>query len=324
MNLRVLNAADVRRALPMVDAIAACRDAFSSLASGGIVAPPRVHLVEDDRTTLLMGASGGSAGRIAKVVNVFPGNRRRGAAVTSGIVLVIDPETGETTGMCCGGTLTALRTGGVAGLATDLLARHDAKVGALLGAGGQARTQLLAMASVRELTEVRVYAPRFSCVVDFVEEMAPQVSCRLVVVKSSCEAVDGADIITAATASSEPVFAGGDVVPGTHINGVGSFRLDMREMDQQTIGRCDRIVVDLRESALHEAGELVAAEGAGTTSSERWLELSSLLADPLLGRSNDQEITLFKSVGHAVQDLFAGQRAIANAERLGLGQIIEI
>ena len=96
MNLRVLNAADVRRALPMVDAIAACRDAFSSLASGGIVAPPRVHLVEDDRTTLLMGASGGSAGRIAKVVNVFPGNRRRGAAVTSGIVLVIDPETGET------------------------------------------------------------------------------------------------------------------------------------------------------------------------------------------------------------------------------------
>ncbi|HIE69189.1 MAG TPA: hypothetical protein EYP98_02970 [Planctomycetes bacterium] len=126
MKLRVLNAGDVRRALPMADAIAASREAFVALASGTVAAPPRVHLIEGDRTTLLMGAGGGGAGRIAKVVSVFPGNRDRGVPVTNGLVLVLDPETGVVLGMCCGATLTAIRTGAIAGLATDVLARTDA------------------------------------------------------------------------------------------------------------------------------------------------------------------------------------------------------
>jgi ornithine cyclodeaminase/alanine dehydrogenase-like protein (mu-crystallin family) len=324
VQLRILNSADVRRALPMVDAIAANREAFASLATGAIAAPPRVQVVEGDRTTLLMGAAGGDVGRIAKVMNVFPGNRLRGADVTSGVLLIIDPVTGETTGLCCGGTLTAIRTAGVAGLATDLLARADAKVGALLGVGGQARMQLLAMTEVRPLTEVRVYAPRAEKVAEFVAEMAPLVSARLVAASSSREAVTDADVVIAATSSREPVLAGDHLKPGAHISGVGSFRLDMRELDQRAIARCARIVVDLRESALEEAGELVAAQSAGVTSSERWVELSELLADPSLGRAQPDDITFFKSVGHAVQDLFAARRAIANAERLGLGQVVEL
>ena len=111
---------------------------------------------------------------------------------------------------------------------------------------------------------------------------------------------------------------------GTHINGVGSFRLDMRELDERAVTRCTRIVVDLRESALHEAGELVAAAEVGATSSEQWLELGDLLSDPSRGRMQPDDITFFKSVGHAVQDLFAAQRAIANAEALGLGQLLEL
>ena len=324
MQLRVLNAADVTRALPMADAIAANREAFASLVSGSIVAPPRVQVVEGDRTTLLMGASGAGVGRIAKVMNVFPGNRLRGADVTSGVLLVIDPETGETVGLCCGGTLTAIRTAGVAGLATDLLARTDAKIGALLGVGSQARRQLLAMAAVRPLQEVRVYAPRPEQVTAFVAEMAPQVSARLLAVGSSKDAVAGADVITAATSSREPVLAGADLKPGVHISGVGSFRLDMCELDQAAVQRCDRIVVDLRESALLEAGELVAAQSAGVTAVEDWVELSELLADPSLGRARPQDITFFKSVGHAVQDLFAARKAMANADRLGLGQVIDL
>jgi ornithine cyclodeaminase/alanine dehydrogenase-like protein (mu-crystallin family) len=98
----------------------------------------------------------------------------------------------------------------------------------------------------------------------------------------------------------------------------------MRELDQQAIARCARIVVDLRESALDEAGELVAAQAAGVTSSDRWVELCELLADPSLGRVRSDDITFFKSVGHAVQDLFAARRAVENAERLGLGQVVEL
>ncbi|MFT4513816.1 MAG: ornithine cyclodeaminase [Planctomycetota bacterium] len=308
----------------MADAIAANREAFVSLATGAIAAPPRVQIVEGDRTTLLMGAAGGDVGRIAKIMNVFPGNRLRGADVTSGVLLVIDPETGETIGLCCGGTLTAIRTAGVAGLATDLLARSDAKVGALIGVGGQARMQLLAMTEVRPLSEVRVYAPRPDKVAEFVAEMAPLVSARLVVAASSQEAVTDADVIIAATSSRAPVLEGEHLKPGVHISGVGSFRLDMRELDECAIARCARIVVDLRESALEEAGELVAAQAAGVTSSDRWVELSELLANPSLGRAHSDDITFFKSVGHAVQDLFAARRAVANAERLGLGQVVEL
>jgi ornithine cyclodeaminase len=308
----------------MADAIAASREAFVALASGTVAAPPRVHLIEGDRTTLLMGAGGGGAGRIAKVVSVFPGNRDRGVPVTNGLVLVLDPETGVVLGMCCGATLTAIRTGAIAGLATDVLARTDAKLGAVIGAGAQARTQLLAMTAVRELREVRVYAPRADRVAAFVEEMAPQVACELVAVASSREAVADADVVSLATSSSTPVVAGDDLAMGTHINGVGSFRLDMRELDERAVTRCTRIVVDLRESALHEAGELVAAAEVGATSSEQWLELGDLLSDPSRGRRQPDDITFFKSVGHAVQDLFAAQRAIANAEALGLGQLLEL
>lgn len=308
----------------MPDAIAASREAFVALAGGAVTAPPRVHLVEQDRTTLLMGAASGGEGRIAKVVNVFPGNRDRGVPVTNGLVLVLDPETGAVVGMCCGATLTAIRTGAVAGLATDLLARQDARVGAVLGAGAQARTQLLAMASVRNLEEVRVYSRRPERVAGFVEEMASRVPCRLVAVASSRQAVTGADVVSLATSSSQPVVIGDDLASGVHLNGVGSFRLDMEELDVGAIARCDRIVVDTRESALDEAGELVAAAAAGVTSGDRWVELGELLAEPDLGRQRPDEVTFFKSVGHAVQDLFAARRAIANAEALGLGQQLEL
>lgn len=308
----------------MAEAIAASREAFEALANGVIAAPPRVHLAEGDRTTLLMGAGGGGAGRIAKVVNVFPGNRDRGVPVTNGLVLVLDSETGVVRGMCCGATLTAIRTGAIAGLATDLLARTDAELGAVIGAGAQARTQLLAMVAVRKLREVRVYAPRPERVAAFIEEMAPQVVCELLAASSSCEAVADAEVVSLATSSSAPVVAGDDLAVGVHLNGVGSFRLDMCELDERAVARCNRIVVDLRESALNEAGELVAAAEAGVTLSEQWLELSDLLSDPSRGRAHIDDITFFKSVGHAVQDLFAARCALANAEAQGFGQLLEV
>ena len=307
----------------MRSAIEASRAAFGALTSGQVLAPPRVQLVDGDRTTLLMGASG-EVGRIAKVVSVFPGNAARGLATTAGVVTVLDPTTGHTVGICDGGVLTAIRTGAAAGLATQLLAREDARIGAVLGAGGQAHTQVLAMACARELDEIRVFARDRARLLAFVERLQGDVDVRLTAARSAAHAVDGADVVSAATSSASPVLDGSLLQPGAHVNGVGSYRLDMQELDQRTIGDAARIVVDLRESALHEAGELCAARDAGITDPEDWVELGALLGDASLGRASREDVTVFKSVGHAVQDLFAARAAVQAAERLGLGQVLEL
>ncbi|MFN3242237.1 MAG: ornithine cyclodeaminase family protein [Planctomycetota bacterium] len=321
MRTRVLTADDLDTALPMRAAIDAMRDAFAALAAGTVIAPPRVHLVEADRTTLLMAASG-AGGRIAKVVNIFPANAARGLTTTTGVVTVIDPDTGHTVGICDGGALTAIRTGAVAGLATELLADADASVGAVLGAGGQAWTQLLAMVCARPLQQVRVFARDRERLETFVAAARQRVDADVVAAASSDEVIDGADVVSVATSSTTPVLDGRRLLRGAHVNGVGSFRLAMRELDEHTIRRAGRIVVDLRASALHEAGELVAARDAGITRAEDWVELGALLAEPALGRADGHDVTVFKSVGHAVQDLFAARAAIDRAEALGVGQTI--
>jgi len=324
VHVRVLGAEDLERALPMTEAIAVSREAFRALTDGTVIAPPRARIEEPDRTTLLMGAGAVGLGRIAKVVNVFPCNAERSLPTIHGLVMVFDGESGRVRGLLDGATLTALRTGAATGLATDLLARPDAEVAAVLGAGAQARTQILALAAVRPVREIRVFARRPEQLAAFIERLAPRVTAQLVAAESSDAAVAGADIVCAATSSSEPVLDGERLRAGAHINGVGSFRRDMRELDARTIARAARIVVDSRDSALDEAGELIAASDAGITDPVDWVELGELIADPSRGRGSADEITVFKSVGHAVQDLFAAHRALDNAERLGLGQQIEL
>lgn len=307
----------------MPAAIEACRAAFTALAAGDVLAPARLHLVDGARTTLLMGASS-AVGRIAKVVNVFPANQERGLATTTGVVTVIDPETGHTVGLCDGGALTAIRTGAAAGLATDLLARQDARVGAVLGAGGQAFTQARALACVRDLQELRVFARDRARLEAFVARLADVVDVPVVASPTAAAAVEGADVVSAATSAVTPALQGAWLAAGAHVNGVGSYRLDMQELDQEAVARAARVVVDLRSAALHEAGELVAARDAGVTDPNRWVELGELLGDPGLGRRSEGEVTLFKSVGHAAQDLYAAQAAVAGAASLGLGHELEL
>lgn len=320
--IRLLDAGDLERALPMAAAVGAMRAAFVALHAGRVEAPPRGRVVDDVGTTLLMAAAAPGVGRLAKIVSVFPGNPARGLPTIHGLVLVLDPETGAVRGLCDGAALTAIRTGAATGLATDLLARPDAEVLAVLGAGAQARTQVLGVAAVRRLREVRVHAPRRDRTMAFAAALAAEVGVEVRAATSSAMAIAGADIVCAATSSSVPVLDGDRLRPGTHINGVGSFRLDMRELDERTIARADRVVVDQRSAALEEAGELVAALSAGVTAADDWVELGALLGEPARGRAGDADITLFKSVGHAVQDLFAAASAVAAAERLGLGREI--
>ncbi|MEM7353558.1 MAG: ornithine cyclodeaminase [Acidobacteriota bacterium] len=325
MKLLALSTGQLRQALPMAAAIAAMRSAFVALSAGDAQAPQRIAVPVEPAAgvSLLMGAFLPAEGLAAKVVSVFPGNAARGQKVVHGTVLVLDPDTGAPTALCNGTFLTAWRTGAASGAATDLLAREDSKIGALIGSGEQARTQLLAITEVRTLERVRIFSRSRENVARFIAEMQPQVQATLEPAANSAAAIRDADIVCTATDSREPVLDGRLLKRGAHVNAVGSFTLEMREIDVASVERA-RVFIDCEEAALAEAGDLVAALRQGRTEVTDWTELGRVAARTAAGRRGSQEITLFKSVGHAVQDTAAAARAVAAARAAGLGTEVEI
>ncbi|RMH05276.1 MAG: ornithine cyclodeaminase family protein [Planctomycetota bacterium] len=321
--LLLLGADDLRRSLPMTEAIAAMKEAFAAVSAGLVSMPPRGAIDAGGGTTLLMGAAVPGLGLAGKTVSVFPGNAARGRPVVSGLVSVLDPETGEPVAVCDGAFLTAWRTGAASGAATDLLARPEASTLALFGAGVQARTQLLAVAAVRPLRLVRVWAPDPDGLRRFTAETAAETGLEVVAAADPDEALAGADVVCTATTSPTPVFAGERLEPGCHLNAVGAFTPQTRELDATAVGRA-RVFVDQRRAALAEAGDLLLAEAESTTERGRWTELGEVVRNPGRGRRGPDEITLFKSVGLAVQDVAAAARAVARARRLGLGNLVEL
>ena len=324
MKLTVLSAEDLRAALPVAELVAATKQAFADLTRGRARQPQRVTVHGDEDGLLLVKPAAQTGRGIGvKLVSVFPRNATLDKPLIHGLVALFDPVTGEPRALLEGGFLTAARTGAASGAASDLLARADAKVAAIFGCGVQARAQAVAVDAVRDLEEIRVFCRSRSSVEGFVAEYGSRLRCDLVAASSPRAAIDGADIVCTATTSSQPVFDGTWLLPGCHINGVGSFTADSRELDSRTVGRAT-VFVDSRASAVLEAGDLLLAEAEGWSRREDWVELGAVAAGRHPGRAGDLEITLFKSVGVAVQDVAAACLALDNAERLGLGQTIEI
>jgi ornithine cyclodeaminase len=212
--------------------------------------------------------------------------------------------------LCDGTALTALRTGAASGLATRRLARKDARVVALFGVGIQAGEQLRAVASTRLVDEVRVVSRDATRAGNFIQRMREALGDVRIARSSAEEAVRNADIVITATNSTTPVFDASWVRPGTHVNAIGSFRPEMRELDSALFRRA-RVFVDQREAALCEAGELIDAVNRGIVEPERLREIG---VAPEFARESDDEITVFKTVGHAALDLFT---AAALLERAG-------
>ncbi len=305
-------------------AIEAMKLAYLALAEGRAVAPQRqVIPMGFDAVTLLMGGCVPGAGLAAKIVSVVPGNAERGRPVISGLVVALDEITGEPVAILDGTFLTSWRTGAAAGAATDLLARKDARQAALLGCGAQAPAQLLALDTTRELEVVRLFNRTRARAEALAETMAAKVRASLEVADTVGEAVRSADIVTCVTSSTEPLFPGGLLSPGAHLNAMGSFTLGMRELDEVVVGR-SRVFIDSLEAALAEAGELVAAERAGATSRADWIEIGRVVAGTAEGRRSPDEITLFKSVGQAAQDVLAASRVVEGAQPAGLGVVVEL
>ncbi|MBX3280133.1 MAG: hypothetical protein KF868_19195 [Acidobacteria bacterium] len=327
--MRILRADDLTRAASMSEMIDAMRAAFIELSAGRAAAPQRLALDVESHAgvTLVMPAYLQAAESLTvKIVSVHARNPELGLPLIHGLVLAIDPATGRARALIDGGSLTAMRTGAASGLAADLLARADADTAALFGAGRQAQTQLAAVCAVRKIRRVFLYAPHRTSVDRFISAMSASLpGVELIAAATASAAVRDADIVCTATTSKTPVFEGADLKPGVHINAVGSFKPEVREIDAATIARASKIVVDERASALAEAGDLIQAINEGVLRSEDiYAEIGEIAAGRRLGRESESEITFFKSVGNAVQDAAAAALLTARAESMNLGVEIDI
>ena len=327
----ILNASEVRQALPMDQTIAAMKDAYAALSDGRAEVPLRARLpIEPHQAvSLFMPAyvqdhSGDSLA--VKIVSVFPNNTSINLPIIHAAVLVLDSGTGRILALLEGGTLTAIRTGAGCGAATDLLARPDSRVAAIFGAGVQSRTQLEAICTVRPIETVWVYSPSAPQVKDFISAMAGKgpIPKRLLVASSPQKAVAEADIISAATTSSTPVFDDIDLKPGVHINAAGSYTPEMQEIPAETIKRA-LVTVDSKDSVLAETGDLPQPIQDGLITADHiHAEIGEIVLNRKPSRQDDDQITYFKSVGVAVQDALAGRLALENALKLSLGRHVDL
>ncbi|HYV40242.1 MAG TPA: ornithine cyclodeaminase family protein, partial [Thermoanaerobaculia bacterium] len=262
--------------------------ALADLAAGPVVAPLRTIVPVADFQGFLgvMSAFGGGA-LGAKLVTFFPNNRD--VHTHHAMIVLFRPETGEPLVTMDGRLITEMRTAAVSAVATEALARREASVLAILGSGVQARSHLEALRLVRPLSEVRVWSPHRA------GEFAARYGVRAAA--SSEDAVRGAHVVVVATTSKTPVLRGDWLSPGTHVNAVGASRPDWRELDDEVLARA-RVFVEEREAASKESGDVIAAGRIDA-------EIGEVILGAAAGRASPEEITLFKSVGVAVEDLAA-------------------
>src|SRR5256886_1402284 len=327
MKTLVLNHDQVVELLPMSECIDVMEDALIALARGEAEMPLRTIFNPREVRGVMAMMPSFRRGRLPlfglKAICVFPGNAAIGKDAHQGRVLLFDGATGELLALVNASAITAIRTAAVSALATRVLARGDSSDLAIIGAGVQARPHLIAIACIRDLKRVRVVAQHFERAEKFVADMQPHCSFQIEPVESAKAAALDADIIVTATTSREPVLRREWISPGTHINAIGTFSPKAREIDTATMVDAT-LFADARESVLNEAGDylLAAAEGAIGPEHIR-AELGEVLIGAHPGRTSRAEITLFKSLGLAIEDLAAAAHAYQKANEQGVGEWIE-
>jgi ornithine cyclodeaminase/alanine dehydrogenase-like protein (mu-crystallin family) len=320
--LLIVSGADVRRALPMSECIEAVARAMRALSTGGADVPLRtVMQLPGGRNFfgVMPGYIEDPRGVGAKIITIFPDNAKRGLPSHLGLVVLFDTEIGFPLAVMDAAEITAIRTAAASAVATRTLARKDASRLAILGTGEQAVTHLEAISKVRTLRSVRVWGRSIEKAESFAEAQSPRLSARVEVSRTAEDAVKGADIVCTVTASREPVLQGAWLAQGAHVNLVGASRLNAREADDDVV--CgSRFFVDSRTSARSEAGELKHAMDAGLVKEGHVLgEIGEVLSGTVVGRTGDHDITVYKSLGVAAQDLAAAHVIYERAIRDGIG-----
>ncbi|HEY4346772.1 MAG TPA: ornithine cyclodeaminase family protein [Gaiellaceae bacterium] len=319
MSVRILSEHDVTRLLPMDECMAAMEEALAALAREELHNPLRFVVRPPGEPTLmgLMPAhrAGTRTAYALKAVCIAPGNAARGLDLHQGFVALFDGETGQTTALMNAGAITAIRTAAVSGVATKLLARPSSRTLAILGAGTQARAHLEAMRVALPFDEVRVWSrtPGRASELDGVVEVGtPE------------EALHGADVVVTATTAREPIIERGWLADGAHVNAVGSSIPTTRELDTRTMAE-GSLFVDRRESTLNEAGDYLFAMREGAIGPEHIrAELGEILIGAAQGRTSETELTIFKSLGLAVEDLAAAEHVLRRAEAENVGVEVEL
>ena len=327
MKILILNHDEVVQLLPMEECIGVMREALIRLARGQVHQPLRM-IVRPPDAVGVMGLmpsymSGDDAAYGLKTVCVFPENPSQGKDAHQGSVMLFSAETGELQAMMNASAVTAIRTAAVSGVATDLLAREDAHDLAIVGAGVQARTHLAAMSCVRSIRRCRIASRTIEHARQLVDEMSDRFPFPLAAVETVEEALADADLIVTATNAKEPVLKREWISPGVHLNVVGSSSPKSREVDTATMAAA-ALFVDRRESTLNEAGDYLFAASEGAIGPDHIrAELGELLTGSKRGRTSPDEITLFKSLGLAVEDLAAAAYLYKKAKELNAGTWVE-
>ena len=328
MSVRVLSGDDVRTALTMPDCIEAMDAVLQEFAAGELYLPLR-SVVRPPQSPGLMGLmtahrAGDAPAFGLKAVAIFPENPRRGLDAHQGVVVVFDGEDGRVRGIIDASAVTAIRTAAVSAVATRALSLGNAGTLAVLGAGVQAAAHIEAMAYVLPLERVRIYARRAEPAQELAAATAERYGVDAVAAGSVEEALRDAAVVCTTTTAREPIVERAWLAPGTHVNAVGSSIPTTRELSGETMAAA-RIVVDARESALNESGDILLAMREGALAEDVALvELGEVLSGRAPGRANAEELTVFVSLGLAVEDLAAAELALRAAEAAGLGAEVSL
>jgi alanine dehydrogenase len=321
-HFRLLNEAQVKALLPMAELIQAMEDALARFSAGDVLQPVRTVLTVGPTHAYfgVMPAYMPQPARLgAKLVTVFGENESRGLPSHLATILLLNPDTGALEAILDGRYITEARTAAVSAVSARHLARADACTLAIIGTGVQARSHLEALAEVRPLKEVRVWSPRASSRERFVSEMAAHTPATLVSATSAEEAIRDADLVVLVTSSPTPVFERGWVAPGSHVISVGACRPTQREMAPELVAQA-RLYVDSRAAALVESGDVVIGMAEGRFTDAHIVgELGQVVLGRAPGRATDAEVTVFKSLGMAVEDVAAADLVLRRAIETGSG-----
>lgn len=336
IRFRLLTEADVKAVLTMDDLIETMGSALQAFSSGRVAQPVRTVIpIQGDHAFFgLMPAfvrsadvaNLGAAALGAKLVTVFDGNAARGLPSHLASIVLLDPETGALQALLDGRYITEARTAAVSAASSRLLARKNAKSLAIIGSGVQARSHFEALSRVHTLRQATVWSPNKLHRDEFVEECLgsdPRHSVTIAAVDHAGEAVVGADVIVLVTASATPVIEDGWVKPGAHVISVGACRPNQREMDPALVARA-RLFVDSRTAALVESGDVVLGIQEGRFAADHIVAEIGELAAGAIGRRSDTEVTIFKSLGLAVEDVTAASLAYRRAVERGIGAVLDL
>jgi ornithine cyclodeaminase/alanine dehydrogenase-like protein (mu-crystallin family) len=326
MKVLIVSQSDVAHLLPMDECMDLMADTLEVLGRGEALNPLRrgMLLPEESGILAMMPAYMGNISSMGlKVITVLPGNVGTEYDSHLGAVLLFETKHGSLKAVIDATSITAIRTAAVSGVATRLLAREDATDLAILGSGTQANTHLQAMLVARKIRRVRVWSRTYGNAISFAERESKRYAIEVEAVQTPYEAVKGADIICTTTAATEPVLLGEWISPGAHINAAGSSIPFARELDTQAV-KTSRVFVDRRESALNEAGDLLIPMKEGALGEDHIIgEIGEILLSKISGRRSPEEITLFKSLGIAVEDIASADHIYKKAVESGAGTWVD-